>query len=230
MTRPTNSRDRDDSPSANNAETLSRRSFVKGGGTLAVGTGVAGSLSGAAKEAAAQERAVRAVGPDAVPLSLSINGTPREVRVEPRLTLNDVLRNELEMTGTKLVCNRGACSACTVTLDGDQVCSCMVLAVDADGSEVETIEGYADSFSLTDVQEAFVRNDAQQCGMCTPGMVQNATALLNSNPKPTLDEVKTALSGNLCRCGAYPKIFAAVMDASGQAPADDGSDVIVRRS
>ena len=208
---------------------VSRRNFLKTGGTAA-GVGVVGVVAGVAQEAAAQSRGARAMGPEAIPITISVNGTPHDLQVDARHTLNDVLRDTLEMTGTKIVCNRGACSACTVTLDGAQVCSCMVLAVDADGSDVETIEGHADGFSLTEVQAAFVRNDAQQCGMCTPGMVQNATALLNSNPEPTLDEVKTALSGNLCRCGAYPKIFAAVMDASGQAPADDGSDVIVRRT
>ena len=214
--------------SQSSGDGVSRRLVLKSGGTGA-GLGMVGMMTGAAQTAAAQSRGARAVGPGKLPMTLTVNGTPREVRIEPRQTLNDLLRDELEMTGTKIVCNRGACSACTVTLDGEQVCSCMVLAVDAADSEVETIEGYADGFTLTDVQAAFVRNDAQQCGMCTPGMVQNATALLNRNAKPTLDEVKTALSGNLCRCGAYPKIFAAVMDASGQAAPEDGSDVIVRK-
>ena len=206
----------------------SRRAFLKASGVAAAGGAVVGVVSGGAREAAAQERAARTLGPGAVPIAFLLNGETRQVEVEPRQTLVGLLRDQLEMTGTKVVCNRGACSACSVTLNGRQVCSCMVLAIDADGGEVLTVEGLADGFSLTAMQEAFVRNDAQMCGMCTPGFVQNASALLAHNPKPTLDEVKTALSGNLCRCGTYPKVFAAVMDASGQAEPQDGSNILVQ--
>ena len=204
------------------AKGVSRRGFIQG-----AGGGVAGAALGGG-EALAQADGAPVVGPEAVPIRFTVNGQAREVRAEPRQTLAGLLRDQMEMTGTKVVCNRGACSACSVTLNGRQVASCSVLALDADGGEVTTVEGLADGFSLTALQAAFVRNDAQMCGMCTPGFVQNATALLAENPKPTLDEVKTALSGNLCRCGTYPKIFAAVMDASGQAEAEDGSNVLVQ--
>lgn len=215
----------------------SRRTFMKASGSTLVGAGVhaAGASALLSKQASAAAGAPPAaedlvIGPQPTPIQITINGTPQEVRVTPDTTLAELLRDQLNMTGTKIVCNRGACSACSVTLNDEQVCSCMTLAVDAEGADVRTVEGLANSFTLNKVQQAFVRNDAQQCGMCTPGFVQNATALLEANPKPTLDDVKTALSGNLCRCGAYPKIFAAVMDASGQAPADDGDNVIVRQS
>ena len=213
---------------ADGAPSASRRTFLKGSSVAAATAAVAGTVADGAREAAAQERAANAVGPGAVPIRFTLNGEEREVRIEPRQTLVGLLRDQLELTGTKVVCNRGACSACSVTLNGAQVASCSVFAIDVDGGEVATVEGLADGFTLTALQEAFVRNDAQMCGMCTPGFVQNATALLAENPKPTLDEVKTALSGNLCRCGTYPKIFAAVMDASGQAEAEDGSNVLVQ--
>ena len=200
---------------------VSRRGFIQ-----SAGVGAAGATLGGV--AAAQTRDAAPVGPGAVPIRFTLNGQDREARVEPRQTLAGLLRDQLEMTGTKVVCNRGACSACSVTLNGRQVASCSVLALDADGGEVGTVEGLSDGFTLTALQAAFVRNDAQMCGMCTPGFVQNAEALLRENPKPTLGEVKTALSGNLCRCGTYPKVFAAVMDASGQAEPQDGTDVLVQ--
>ena len=205
-----------------------RRSFLKGSSMAAASAAVAGTMADGAREALAQERAAAAVGPGAVPITFTLNGERVEASIEPRQTLVGLLRDQLELTGTKVVCNRGACSACSVTLNGAQVASCSVLAIDVDGGEVTTIEGQADGFSLTALQEAFVRNDAQMCGMCTPGFVQNAQALLDRNPNPSLEEVKTALSGNLCRCGTYPKIFAAVMDASGQSEPQDGTDVLVR--
>src|SRR5262249_2602146 len=142
-------------------------------------------------------------------------------------TLAETLRFELGLTGTKVVCDRGACSACTVHLDGVPVCSCLTLAIDVGERKITTIEGLARGDKLLPIQEQFIQQDALQCGFCTPGMVMSCAALLSRNPKPTLDEVKTAVSGNLCRCGTYPKVFAAVMAASGQPP-PPGTEVVTR--
>ncbi len=156
------------------------------------------------------------LGPDAVPLDLKINGTLRTVTVEPRVTLLRALRNHLGLTGAKEVCERGACGACTVLLDGEPVCSCLLLAVDAVGHEITTVEGLGTPEKMSPVQAAFVEADALQCGFCTPGFVVASTALLKKNPNPSLEEIKAGLSGNLCRCGTYSRIFAAVQKAAGQ--------------
>ncbi|MEJ7732091.1 MAG: (2Fe-2S)-binding protein [Polyangiaceae bacterium] len=131
-----------------------------------------------------------------------------------RDTLADVLRNELGMTGTKVVCNRGSCSACTVWIDGTPVVSCTTFAFDAAGKSVTTIEGLARGNDLHPVQQAFIDHDAMQCGFCTPGMVMSCAALLERNPRPALEDVRAATAGNLCRCGTYPKVFEATLAAS----------------
>nr|MBA2430882.1 (2Fe-2S)-binding protein [Chthoniobacterales bacterium] len=143
----------------------------------------------------------------------------RQLAVEPRTTLADALRDELDLTGTKVVCDRGACSACTVFVDGAPVCSCMTLAIEVGKREITTVEGIANDKQLHPVQAAFIDCDASMCGFCTPGMVMSCAALLKSNPKPSPDEIKTAVSGNLCRCGTYPKVFEAVLNASQQGKA-----------
>ena len=195
---------------------MSRRGFLKGAGVSAAGAALLeGGVVGAA-EAAARANEPKVVGPGAANLTLSINGQDRAVKAEPCTTLADLLRDELDLTGTKVVCDRGACSACTVYLDGTPVCSCMTLAVDAVGRKVRTIEGLAQGDRLHPVQEAFVEHDAMQCGFCTPGMVMSCAALLERNPKPTLDDVKHAVRGNLCRCGTYPKVFDATLAAARQ--------------
>jgi xanthine dehydrogenase YagT iron-sulfur-binding subunit len=131
-------------------------------------------------------------------------------------TLLEVLRDRLDMTGTKLVCDRGSCGACTVILDGQPVNACLTLAVDAHASVVETVEGLAQDGRLHPVQQAFIEEDALQCGFCTPGFVVSGTALLAKNPNPTLDEIKDGLAGNLCRCGTYSRIFEAVQKTAGR--------------
>jgi aerobic-type carbon monoxide dehydrogenase small subunit (CoxS/CutS family) len=136
------------------------------------------------------------------------------VDVEPRTTLLSALRERLEMTGTKEVCDRGQCGACTVLMDGRPVLACMTLAVDARGREIATVEGLARNGELSAVQAAFVEKDGHMCGFCTPGMVMAATALLQENPKPSLEEIKQGMAGNLCRCGTYPKVFEAVQAAA----------------
>jgi len=147
-------------------------------------------------------------------ITLTINGIIHEVGVEPRWTLAELLREDLRLTGTKIGCSIGDCGACTVLLDGEPVFSCLVLAIEADGRDVLTIEGVADNGRLHPLQQAFVDVGAIQCGYCTPGMVLNALALLRRNPDPCEAEIRRELSGNLCRCTGYQKIVEAVREAA----------------
>jgi len=153
-----------------------------------------------------------------VPIGVRVNGTERRAAVEPRLTLADFLRDRCHLTGTHLGCEHGVCGACTVLLDGEAVRSCLVFAVQADGAEVTTIEGIAVDGELSPVQAAFRDQHGLQCGFCTPGFVLSATAFLRDNPDPTDDEIRTGLSGNLCRCTGYQGILAAIRAAAGTAP------------
>jgi aerobic-type carbon monoxide dehydrogenase small subunit (CoxS/CutS family) len=155
-------------------------------------------------------------GPEAANLVLRINGAEARVAVEPAATLANVLRFDLGLTGTKVGCDRGACSACTVWVDGTPVCACTMFAFDAVGHEVTTVEGLARGDALHPVQQAFIDHDAMQCGFCTPGMVMSCAALLARKPDPTLDDVRAATSGNLCRCGTYAKVFEATLAAAGK--------------
>lgn len=154
------------------------------------------------------------LGPGRTPVVLNVNGKDYRVALEPRTTLAEALRYDLNLTGTKVVCDRGACSACTVWLDKTPVNSCMTLAIDVGKRRVITIEGLANGDELHPVQAAFIKHDALQCGFCTPGMVMSCAALLERNPNPDLNDVKLATSGNLCRCGTYPKVFAATLEAA----------------
>lgn len=150
-----------------------------------------------------------------ISIELSINGDPYHVSVSPQRALVDVLRDDLGLTGTKKGCGEGECGGCTVLMDGRPVNSCLVLAVQAQGKEITTIEGLA-AEALNPVQAAFVSRGAIQCGYCTPGFVMTAWALLQKNPNPGEEEIKTAISGNLCRCTGYQKIVEAVQEAAGQ--------------
>jgi aerobic-type carbon monoxide dehydrogenase small subunit (CoxS/CutS family) len=191
---------------------VSRRGFIKG-----VSTGLVGSaLLGGAEEAQQAEAAATtdSLGPGPVAMTLSINGQDRKVTAEPRVTLLNVLRNDLDLTGAKLVCDRGSCGACTVMVDGKTAYSCMMLAVDAVGKKITTVEGLATASGLDPVQAAFVEKDALMCGFCTPGFVVSVRALLNKNKNPTLDQVKEACAGNICRCGTYPRVFEAALAAA----------------
>lgn len=187
------------------ASRFSRRSFIKTAGAGAAAAGVS---------AEAQEKKPEILGPDASTITLKVNGVARQVSVEPRVTLLRALRNELEITGAKEVCDRGGCGACTVLMDGRTVNACMLMAWDAVGREITTVESFGTPEKLSPVQAAFLECDGYQCGFCTPGMIVSCTALLKSNPKPTLDETKAALAGNLCRCGTYGRIFEAVDKAA----------------
>ena len=157
-------------------------------------------------------------GPDAVTITLTVNGVLRTLRAEPRLTLAEALRAELSLTGTKIACDRGACSACTVWLDGVPVCACMTLAIEVGPRPITTIEGLAQGERLHPVQAAFIAHDALQCGFCTPGMVMSCAALLARTPHPSAEEVIAAISGHLCRCGTYPHVVAATLAAADATP------------
>src|SRR5688572_4774735 len=176
---------------------LSRRALFKGAGVVAAG----GLIGDAAL--AARARLGPTVLEGEVELELSINGAKQKLAVEPRTTLLSALRNHCQppLTGSKLVCDRGSCGACTVHVDGRPVYSCMTLAADAVGHEVTTIEGLARDGELTALQRAFCEHDASMCGFCTPGFVMAITACLDAKPEATLEEIKRACSGNLCRCG-----------------------------
>jgi len=149
-----------------------------------------------------------------VTIELHVNDTVQTLHVEPRMTLVEVLRGPLGLTGTKIACNRGACSACTVWLDGVPVCSCMMLAIDVGARSVTTIEGLATGEKLHPVQQAFIDHDALQCGFCTPGMIMSCAALLERSPQPSAEDVRAAISGHYCRCGTYPHVIAATLDAA----------------
>jgi len=149
-----------------------------------------------------------------VPVSIEVNGEAHVLDVAPTRRLLTVLRDDLALTGTKHGCGEGACGACAVLLDGRPVASCLVPIGSADGRTVTTIEGLARDATL--LQEAFVAEDALQCGFCTPGQIISATALLTSTPRPSGEQIRTAMAGNICRCGAYPKIERAILRASGQ--------------
>ena len=162
-------------------------------------------------------------GPDRVPVTLHVNGRDVQVLIEPRRTLLSVLREELELTGAKRGCGRGECGACTVIVDGETAYACMTLAIDCEGRQIRTVEGLAHGAQLHPVQEAFVEHDGYQCGFCTSGQVMSAVSLLEHNPAPSEAEVRRAMSGNLCRCGAYPNIVRSVLAAAekGGPHADD---------
>ena len=146
-----------------------------------------------------------------IDIELSVNGEKYQLRVEPRRTLVEVLRENLGLMGTKKSCNEGECGACTLIMDGKAVTSCLVLALDAQGKEIITVEGLSEGETLHPIQESFLKHGGVQCGFCTPGMVMSAKSLLDDNPNPTLDETRRAISGNLCRCTGYQHIIDSIM-------------------
>ncbi len=190
---------------------FTRRKFIKG-----VGTGVAGAYA----FVPGIERISKKIIDETLDeegksqLSLIVNGKRIKTKVEPRTTLAELLRDKLKLTGTKIVCNQGECGSCTVLLDGKAVYSCHMLALDADGKEVTTIEGLLTGEKLSPVQEAFIDHDGIQCGFCTPGQIMSAQALLNKYPKPTKEQILDGMSGNICRCSAYPNIIKSVVAAA----------------
>lgn len=190
---------------------VSRRDMLRGAGAAAF-------LGAVHTRARAQESkappGTERIGPGATKVEFTLNGKKAAVEVEPRVTLLDALRDRVGLTGTKRICDRGACGGCTVWVDGKTVNSCMMLAVDAAGSDVTTVEGLAKGGALHPVQAAFVKHDALQCGFCTPGMVMSAAWLVDRGRKLALDDIRHGMAGNLCRCGTYTHIFDAVAEAS----------------
>lgn len=207
---------------------VSRRSFIKGlsagsvGATLAPhAVAAAGAGAVALEGERAQGDAGEVLGPGSVPLRLRVNGRDLDVAVEPRETLLDTLRQArgpdgeyLGYTGNKRVCDRATCGACSMIVDGDLVYGCTFLAIEAQGKEITTVEGLGSPDDIHPVQQAFVEEDALMCGFCTPGMVVAVAALLQDNPDPSREQIRRALDGNICRCGTYPRIFAAAESAA----------------
>jgi xanthine dehydrogenase YagT iron-sulfur-binding subunit len=192
---------------------VSRRDFLKGLGGGAIGATVASRLLSQNLNALQSSEAKIPVYSKKF-ITLIVNGKTFPIEVEPRETLLQVLRERLELKGAKRVCDRGECGGCTVLLEGKPIYSCSYLAIRADGKKITTIEGLAEGGKLHPVQQAFIDKDGYQCGFCTPSFIMTSVALLNKNKKPSLDEIKEALSGNLCRCGNYAKIYEAVSAAS----------------
>lgn len=192
-------------------EGISRRKFLKGFGITSIGIAAGGEGLLGTLQASCTPGQGTLAGTEAQEIVLNVNGKNMRVMAEPRTTLADALRDQLKLTGTKIGCERGACGACTVIIDGKTKASCMTLAIDAVGAEIETIEGLEADGKLHPIQEAFIEHDAMQCGFCTSGMVMSCKNLLDQNPKPTLDDVKLATSGNLCRCATYNNVFEAVI-------------------
>ncbi|MFO7930400.1 MAG: (2Fe-2S)-binding protein [Desulfosalsimonas sp.] len=193
---------------------LSRRGFMQFVGAGAVGISVGAAVG--ARTAGAKSAVKKYSGDgEMVKLTLNINQKARSVLVEPRWTLLYVLREVIGMTGTKIGCDRGECGACTVLIDEIPRYACMTLAVEAEGTRITTLEGLMKGEELGEVQQAFAEEDAFQCGYCTPGQIMAVEGLLRQNPDPSMDEIRTGVSGNLCRCGAYTHIFQAAKKAAG---------------
>jgi len=195
----------------------SRRTFFKSLGTVAA-TAATSQVRAVAEELEKANNE-KVIGPGAVPVTLTVNGEQLKLMLEPRVTLLDALRNYSSLTGAKEGCDRATCGACTVLLGDIPIYSCQKLAIDAQGVEITTVEGLAKDKRLSKVQQAFIEQDALQCGYCTPGFVMSVTALLKKNFHPTAADVRHACAGNLCRCGCHPHILQAALKAAGVAHA-----------
>ena len=189
---------------------VSRRDFLKTAGVGSLATAV--TAAGAA-EAEAQT-GPRVVGPGDVPVTLLVNGKRVDLRIEPRVTLLDAVRNRADLTGNKRVCDRGACGACTMIVDGRTIYSCSTLAIDVQGKQIRTVDGLSTGNTLHPVQQAFCDVDALMCGFCTPGFVMAVTALLEKTPNPTPEQARRGLDGNICRCGTFKRIMEATQAAA----------------
>jgi aerobic-type carbon monoxide dehydrogenase small subunit (CoxS/CutS family) len=188
---------------------FSRRSFLK---TVGAGGVAAGVL---AKGAHLDAQAVHEVGPGTVPVTLTINGKPHRLQIEPRVTLLDAVRMRADLTGSKRGCDRGTCGACTMLVDGQAVYSCSTLAIEVQGKQIRTVDGLANGTTLHPVQQAFCDKDALMCGFCTPGFIMASVALVEKHPNPTPAQIRKALDGNICRCGTFSRIFEAVSSVKG---------------
>ena len=190
-----------------------RRQFLKATGMAPLAAGVAGAAVAEAQGGPA------IVGPGEVPIELMVNGRRVALRVEPRVTLLNAIRNQADLTGNKKGCDRGVCGACTMIVDGKIAYSCSTLAIESVGKQIRTVDGLADGAKLHPVQQAFCDRDALMCGFCTPGFVMATVALIEKHPKPTPEQVKKGLDGNICRCGTFVRIMEAALTATSGAAA-----------
>ena len=188
---------------------VSRRDFLKTAGLSSLAAGV----TSVAEAEAQTSGGARVVGPGEVPVQLMVNGKRVDLRIEPRVTLLDALRTRADLTGNKRVCDRGACGACTMIVDGRAVYSCSTLAIDVQGKQIRTVDGLANGTTLHPVQQAFCDVDALMCGFCTPGFVMAAVALLEKHPNATVEQARKGLDGNICRCGTFTRIMEATLKA-----------------
>jgi xanthine dehydrogenase YagT iron-sulfur-binding subunit len=189
---------------------VSRRDFLKTAGVGSLATAVT-----TATEANLDAQSTpRVVGPGEVPVTLTVNGTRVDLRIEPRVTLLDAVRNRADLTGNKRVCDRGTCGACTMIVDGRTVYACSTLAIEVQGKQIRTVDGLARADgTLHPVQQAFCDKDALMCGFCTPGFVMATVALIEQHPNPTVDQARKALDGNICRCGTFVRVLEAALEA-----------------
>jgi xanthine dehydrogenase YagT iron-sulfur-binding subunit len=204
---------KDELPEKSERSGFSRRDFLKSAGVGSLATAV--TTVGVAEAEAQSGAAV--IGPGDVPVSLMVNGKRVDLRIEPRVTLLNAIRNRADLTGNKRVCDRGACGACTMIVDGRTVYSCSTLAIEVQGKQIRTVDGLATGNALHPVQQAFCDTDGLMCGFCTPGFVVATVAMLERTPSPTIEQAKKGLDGNICRCGTFVRILEAAMKAKGVA-------------
>ncbi len=196
-----------------NESQISRRQFLGSAGAAVAAATVAGAL--VTKTQANPETESQSVeGVGAVEITLLVNGKTHKLKVQPRVTLLDALRERLQLTGAKRICDRGNCGGCTVLKDGKPIYGCMMLAIDSQGSQITTVEGLGTPEKMSSVQASFVQHDALMCGFCTPGFVMSATAAIQENPNATMDQVKNGCRGNICRCGTFNRVFEAAYNAA----------------
>src|SRR6266545_4047013 len=192
---------------------VSRRDFLKSAGV----TGVVTAATAASATEVEAQTGPRVIGPGDVPVTLTVNGRRIELRIEPRVTLLDAIRNRADLTGNKRVCDRGTCGACTMIVDGRAVYSCSTLAIEVQGKQIRTVDGLASGNTLHPVQQAFCDKDGLMCGFCTPGFIMATVALLEKHPNPSPEQLRKGLDGNICRCGTFVRIMEAAMQAKGVA-------------
>ena len=205
---------KDEVPEKPKRFSVSRRDFLKTAGVSSLAASVVGVA-----EADAQTAGPAVIGPGEVPVQLMVNGRRVDLRIEPRVTLLDALRTRADLTGNKRVCDRGACGACTMIVDGRTVYACSTLAIEVQGKQIRTVDGLANGNTLHPVQQAFCDRDGLMCGFCTPGFVMATVALLEKHPNPTPEQARRGLDGNICRCGTFTRIMEAAMTAKGVARA-----------
>jgi xanthine dehydrogenase YagT iron-sulfur-binding subunit len=193
---------------------VSRRSFLKTAGVSSLAATVAGVAEAPLAEA---QTGPAVIGPGEVPVQLMVNGKRLDLRIEPRVTLLNALRNRADLTGNKRVCDRGQCGACTMIIDGRTAYSCSTLAIEVQGKQIRTVDGLSDGTTLHPVQQAFYDHDSLMCGFCTPGFIMATVALVEKHPNPTPDQARRGLDGNICRCGTFTRIFEAATNIKGVA-------------